>query len=108
MKLSADPSSPDYHDIARFASRVTVDGEVVPNILSVDTDAGEAVCVSTPIVVKHGQIETHTVKGKIVINLPWPLPHKEGEPISHHYIALARLYGDWRKREEMRREHSTS
>ena len=44
MKLNADIDSPDYHLIVHFIDKVTVDGKVITDCISFDTEKGEAVC----------------------------------------------------------------
>ena len=102
MRLSCDPKSPDYHKLAHFAARVTIDGKVVPNIVSVDMDAGEAVCFKTPFVVIRGEIETYVTKGKIEIDWRTPIGWQGQQGF------VAELYKDWVAREKERENNGTT
>ena len=103
MKLSSDPQSVNFHEIVYFVAAVTIDGAPVSNIVSVDIDAGEAVCITLPMVVKHGEIDTHIVKGKIVIKWRIPLVSENAIIGGGQQALMKRLYNDWVAREEGRK-----
>lgn len=103
MRLSSDPHSVNFHEIVCFIAGVTIDSAPTPNIVSIDIDAGEAVCITLPMVVKHGEIDTHIVKGKIVIKWRIPLVSENAIIGGGQQALMKRLYNDWVAREEGRK-----
>ena len=104
MRISSDRESPDYHDVVHFIQRVTVNGVPLSNVVSVDTEAQEALCHSLPLTVENGMVKAHVIKGKIGINWRMPIQSPNGLIGGGQSALLTHLYHDWQARELERKD----
>lgn len=102
MKLSADKTSPDYHDVVHYIDQITVDGAVIKHCFSFDTKAGTALCASMPIKDDgNGNVKTHTVHGKIAVT--WrSVGVKSANGLINTETLFLHLKADWEERERVR------
>lgn len=92
MKISANYSNPDYHEVVNFIDTITVDGIPVKHCISIDTDKNEAVCFIQPMRLVDGNIPTHVIEGKI--DIIWLSVTEKGRR-----GLFLNLKGDWEERE---------
>ena len=109
MKISADHSHPDYHQVVVFLEEVYVDGIRLKTCVHIDTKLGEAQCYTQPLKVVRGldgveMADTHVVKGKI--DLIWrDIPTSPNGIVGDGTMKLfLHLKKDWEERELLREQ----
>jgi hypothetical protein len=95
MKLSADPTSPDYHELVHFIDKILLDNTPLDNVIAIDrsTRPHKAQCFTLPMVVKAGMVDTHQVTGEIGVE--WRVIPTN----SAQHQLFNQLYHDWTQRE---------
>lgn len=103
MKISADPTSPDHHNVVHFIDKILVDGVELKFVISLDTDLKQAMCYTLPLVAKRGMCETHFVIGKI--DIVWrSIPESQNGLLGGGQKKLFDdLFQDWKARELARK-----
>lgn len=98
MRLSANHTSPDHHQIVAFIKDITVDGVRVQDCVYFDTIAGVAVCANRPLKCSDGiNLDTHEVKGAIKIVWDERTEDKHEQLFQH-------FKSEWEQRELQRME----
>ncbi len=104
MKITADTTHPDYHDVVHFIDWILIDGVRMQNIVHADLEAGEATVFTQPLRAdEEGFMVTHQVRGKITIVWKDPAISKNGIVGSGTISMFNNLRADWEAREATRK-----
>ena len=100
MKLSSDPTHPDYHDVVAFIDKVYCDKAELTSCVHIDIANGLAQCITYPIAPVNGVIPTHTIKGAITFTWRETVRSQNKLLGSGVYELFTKLRANWQARED--------